>query len=220
MTIQRILNAALGAPKKHNPKRAVKSLVARNFHTDGNLFIEAYDYLNAFDPMQNRNFRAKAIVNLAMSIECSLKSLIISLSQDSETPISAYNIARNHSHKIEKLHSEVESRSKQRFKINKRNDTIFNDLKSLKVESRYSFEIWLLRTQAVKGKFFLGEDLVSRTIDSAAWALLVRNEAVMLNDLAKKCHSKYLSKHAILSGKKFSTYEIELKKFTDALPKR
>lgn len=217
MTIQKRLNAVLGVPKKHNPERAVKSLVAINFYTDGNLFIEAYDHLNAFDPMQNRNFRAKAIVNLAMSIECSLKSLIISLSKDSEAPIDAYKIARTHSHHIEKLHSEVESRSKKRFKIHKRNDAIFNDLKLLKVSSRYSFEIWLLRTQAVNGIFFLRQDLVSRTIDCPTWARQVRNEAVMLNNLADKCHSKYLSKHAILSGNKFSTYENELKNFTSAL---
>jgi hypothetical protein len=217
MGIKEILEKSLGVPKKHRPERAVKSYIASNFYIDGNLFIEAFDIVNATDSMENRAFRAKAIVNLCMSIECSLKSLIISLSKDSETPKGAYKKARSCGHKIEDLHTEMALRAKKRFSTPKRDEEVFNDLQKLKVESRYSFEVWLLRIQADKTKFFAGEDLISSTIDNKEWASRVRKEAVTINNLAKECHSKYMAKHAILSGKKFETFNKELNNFLSSL---
>ncbi|MDN0082064.1 hypothetical protein QU487_04755 [Crenobacter sp. SG2305] len=211
------MELSLGVPKKHKPKRAVKSLVASNFYVDGNLFIEVFDNIKKTDSMQHRNFRAKAIVDLAMSLECSLKSLVISLSKDSESPNDAYKKARKCSHDLRGLYEEVASRAKNRLAIKKINDEIFNDLKSLKVGSRYSFEVFLLRFQADKSKVFIGEDLISRTIDNPEWVSRLRSEAVTINKLAEQCHSKYLSKHAILSGAKFKKFDKELSNFLSSL---
>jgi len=213
VSVNKTINQILGAPKVHKPKRAVKSLVSRNFYIDGNLFIERFDQVRYTDSMNNRNFRAKTIVDLAMSIECSLKSLIISLSKDNESPAKAYKKARKLSHNLKKLHKELKLRSKNRFKIPSKDDRVFDDLEKLGVGSRYSYEIWLLRFQSSTGSFFLGDDLISQTVDNSDWEVMVRNEAVMLNNLASKCHSKYLSKHSILSGKKFAAYDRALKRF-------
>lgn len=187
--------------------RAVKSLVASNFYIDGNLFIDKFDQVKGCDSMVNINFRAKTIVDLAMSIECSLKSLIISLSKDSETPAKAYKKARKLGHNLEKLHKEVEKRAKNRFKLERKNEKVFQDLEKLGVGSRYSYEIWLIRFQLNSGAFFLGNDLISKTVNEYEWGINVRNEAVIWNNLANKCHSKYMSKHRILSAKNFPAYD-------------
>ena len=106
------LEDILGLPKRHKPERAVKSVAAINFLTDGNLFIERFDMLSASESMENHYFSSKAFVDLSMSIECSLKSIIISLSPDDESPAEAYKKARTGSHKLNALYSEVEVRAK------------------------------------------------------------------------------------------------------------
>ena len=214
MSIQELLDKTLSTPKTYNPKRAVKALVSQNFYTDGNLFIERFDQALTSEYMENRNFRAKIIVDLAMSIECSLKSLIFSLSKDNETPEVAYKIAiKNGGHNLTKLYDEVKKRAKHKFKLPKKNSEVFDNLTKLKVNSRYSFEILSLRFHPSTGGFFLGNDLITKTVDNRLWADEVRSEAVILNNLAAKCHSKFLQKHAILSGKKFAAYEKELAVF-------
>ncbi len=184
---------------------------------DGNLFIEKFDQVRNSDSMGNRSFRAKTIVDLAMSIECSLKSIIISLSGDAESPIKAYKKARGIGHDLNKLHKEVKKRAKNRIKTPKKNEKVFDDLKQLGVGSRYSYEVWLLRFQSASGSFFLGEDLISKTVDDQNWETEVRNESVELLKLAQKSYEKYLSKHAILSGKKFASYDKALSEFLNGV---
>ena len=215
--ISQTIEEALGVPKVHKPKRAVKALIATNFLTDGNLFIERFDQVRNSDAMCNRNFRAKAIVDLAMSIECSLKSIIISLSSDAESPIKAYKKARRIGHDLKKLHNEAKTRAKNRIKVPKKNEKIFNDLEQLGVGSRYSYEVWLLRFQSTSGSFFLGEDLISKTVDDEKWENEVRVESVKLLKLAQKSYSRYLSKHSILSGKKFGSYDRALSEFLNGM---
>lgn len=169
--------------------------------------------MSACDLMQNRNFRAKAIVDLAMSIECSLKSLIISLSKNIETPAKAYKIAKNLSHNLDNLHQEVKKRAKHRFKLKQRDDIVFENLKNLGIKSRYSQDLWSLRLQSKSGLFFLGDSLVSSTVDDSDWCDRVRKEALIWNTMAHRCNSKYMIKHSVLSGKKFDTYERELASF-------
>lgn len=200
-------------PKKHKPNRAVKSHLARNFNVDGNLFIERYDQAAHTDSILNRSFRAKAIVDLSMSIECSLKSMICSLSKDSEKPSETYKKIRKLSHNLEKLYIEVETRSKGRFKIPHRNQNVFDDLKNLGVGSRYSYDVWFLLFDFGSRSFFLGNNIISKTIDEPDWSSKVRKEAIIWNKTARKCHAKYLEKHAILTGKKFETVDNALKKF-------
>lgn len=207
------MNKALGVPKRHMPQRAVKSHLARNFWTDGNLFIDRFDQVRTCDSMGNRNFRAKATVDLAMSIECSLKSLIISLSKDDETPFGAYKKARNKGHKLDALFGEVTARAFRRLKMPKKNESTFSDLRHLGVGSRYSYEVWLLRFQSESISLFLGEDLISRTVDEPEWARKVRNEAVRLNQVASNAHSRFMSKHSILSGRRLTAYEREMDQF-------
>lgn len=197
---------AMGAPKVHRPNRAVKATVSQNFYTDGKLFVDRFDLINSSDLMNKRGIRAKMFVDLAMSLECSLKSLIISLSKDDESPIDAYKKARSYSHNLDKLYKEVKERSKNRFKLPKKNAGLFIDLADLGISSRYSYELWMLRIQAEDRDLFLGNDLLSRTLDDYNWGIEVRNEAGRLNNCAVDCHSRFMSRHSILSGKRLSAF--------------
>lgn len=213
MTLQERMSETLGVPKRHIPQRSVKSHLARSFWADGNLFIDRFDQLFTCDSMGNRNFRAKTIVDLAMSIECSLKSLIISLSKDDETPSGVYKKARKKSHKLDKLFDEVTIRAFRRLKIPQKNEVLFSDLKLLGVGSRYSYEVWLFRFQSESVSLFLGKDLISRTIDDLEWSRKIRDEAVRLNQVASKAHTRFMSKHKILLGSRLATYEREMEQF-------
>ncbi|EGR4314898.1 hypothetical protein DDN32_18270 [Vibrio cholerae] len=135
------LKQALGVPKEQKPQRAVKYLVASNFYSDGNLFIERFDHLKNTDSMENRSFRAKAVVDLAMSLECSLKCLVISLSADQESPEDAYLKARNLGHKLQKLYNEVKSREQSDIVIPPLDSAVFTSLNKLGVGSRYGYEV-------------------------------------------------------------------------------
>lgn len=216
MIIDNLLKA-IGVPKNQNSVRAVKSRVATHFIIDGELFIERFDLVSNTCQINDRNFRAKAIVDLLMSIECSLKSLIISLSQDGETPFYAYKTARGYRHNLTKLYKEAKERAKNRFTVPGLNQKLFDELISLGVGSRYSYDVWLIRLQTSEkvsfGEFSISENQISRTIDNFEWGVKLKNEAVKFNKLALKCHERYLKKHSILYGKNIDLYNKEIDTF-------
>ncbi|WP_373960420.1 hypothetical protein [Vibrio gigantis] len=199
-----------GAANNIKIVQAAKSVVAINFYTDGNLFIDRYDLMNShYDSMQHRQFRAKAMVDLAMSLECSLKSLVISLSPSTQKPKAAIKKARECSHDHKKLYLRVKSKAKHRVTLTPMNISIMDDLAKFGVGSRYTHEIWNIQTS---GKLSVNEDLLFRTIDNPEWMKKLRNLAVEWNNEASRVHQKYLKPHTILSGKQLSRLEAELTK--------
>ena len=205
--IQRMKKIA-GAVNTIKPRQYAKSVLAQNFYLDGNLFIERFDLLNSHsDSMQNRQFRAKAMVDLAMSLECSLKSIIVSLSKSVEKPKIVKNKILKLSHYYEKLFNEVKIRSKFRFKLTKMDESILNTLSKFGVGSRYSQEIWNIQTST---PLSINDDLLSRTIDDPTWMHNLRNLAVVWNNEASKVHKQYLHPHSVLSGKDIKRMQIEL----------
>lgn len=216
MTLAERLEKSLKLPKQFKPQRTVKGKLCRSFSLDSHLFIEKFNLVYTTEFMENRNFRTKAIVDLLMSIECSLKSMCIALSKDIETPAEAYKKVRKHSHKLNKLYDEVEKRAKNRFNISPRK-TIFKDLKKLGVSTRYTYDIWTLQLNTNDKEIFFGEDLISRTIDDIKWAETLQREAIKLNNLSNKCYAKYMAKHCILRGKKFKQYNKHLHDFLSVI---
>ncbi len=201
----------LGAPKVHKPERAVKALISRCFSKDANLFIERFDIVGGTDSMCNCDFRTKAVVDLSMAIECSLKSLIISLSKDSETPIASYTKARKLSHYHQKLYKEVEIRAKRRIKLPRNNKNLMSDLKMLGIGVRYSYDVWRIRYEAIESKKFIS--LISSTIEDDQWIIKLRNEAAKFLVCAVKSEERYVAKHGKLYGQRWSAYDQSLKKF-------
>ncbi|HDM8146011.1 TPA: hypothetical protein P0E33_004867 [Vibrio harveyi] len=204
------LKKIAGAAKSVKVVQAAKSVVALNFYTDGNLFIERYDLLNSHNSsMQHRQFRAKAMVDLAMSLECSLKSLILSLSKANEKPKTAMNQARKASHDHKKLFNKVKAKAKNRTRLIPMNMAILDDLEKFGVGSRYTQEIWSIQTS---GKLSVNQQLLHRTIDDPKWMLDLRNLAVEWNNEASRVHGKYLKPHSVLSGKQLKQLDQELAK--------
>lgn len=134
MSIDRI-RKILGWSKNSSKQQAVKGMLASCFYDDGNLFIERFDLVH--DTGFNGLIcilEPKAFVDLIMSIECSLKSLILGLSLDSESAENAYKKAKGYSHNLDKLYSEVQKRAQKRLKIKKKNK-LFDQIKKLKIDS-------------------------------------------------------------------------------------
>lgn len=216
-------------PKKHIPVRAIKSDIASDFWRDGFSFIRISDIIYQTELIQEKDVRGKMVVNLMMSLECSLKSLIISLSKDNETAYDAFKIARNNSHDTKKLYDEAKGRSKKRFKIQEIKGNILVDLTGLNsINIRYGLELYdlLYRDQMsfiteIKNMNIgndefavpIEEGLIERTIDNPKWYQLLRSQAVTFNDLASQCHQKYLAKHRALYGERLYAYSNEKAKY-------
>lgn len=204
------LKKIAGATKNIKVVQATKSVLALNYYTDGNLFIERYDFLNSHNcSMQHRQFRAKAMVDLAMSLECSLKSLVFSLSKDNEKPKTAMNQTRKASHDHKKLFNKVKATAKNRIHLITMNMAILDDLEKFGVGSRYTQEIWSIQTS---GHLSVNQQLLHRTIDDPQWMLELRNLAVSWNNEASRVHGKYLKPHSVLSGKQLKQLDQELAK--------
>ncbi|HAT8521871.1 TPA: hypothetical protein I7190_27085 [Vibrio vulnificus] len=211
MSVVDRLKMSLGLPKQIKPRRAVKGVIARNYYVDGNLFIERFDILNSSnDSMQNKQFRAKAMVDLCMSLECSMKSLVVSLNHDSKTPKRLMKDLKNLSHHLDKLFDKTTKLSKNRFTLAKLSQSKLNELKKYGVGARYSHDIWAIQTSSA---YSVSDDLIEATIDNPIWMNELRNIAVEWNNAASNCYDKYLSKHCIISGNDHKRFERALKKF-------
>ncbi|GAB2846035.1 hypothetical protein [Hymenobacter ruber] len=100
-----------------NADRQLKWKIASSFAADANDFLWRVGLLNQNRPHDTTAYFAKMYVDLLMSAECALKSLIISLSVKGETPEDAYTVARRTGHDLEKLYLKVEGRAKRRIKL-------------------------------------------------------------------------------------------------------
>ncbi|AYA39020.1 hypothetical protein D3Y59_17710 (plasmid) [Hymenobacter oligotrophus] len=95
----------------------MKRKIASSFAADSNDFLWRVGLLKDNRPHDTTSFFAKLYVDLLMSAECALKSLIVSLSPASETPEDAYLKIRRIGHKLDKLYEEVERRASRRLKL-------------------------------------------------------------------------------------------------------
>ncbi|MBS6212214.1 MAG: hypothetical protein KH812_19395 [Proteus hauseri] len=192
------ITKSMGLPKKQSPFKYVKSILAIKYYTDGNLFIERYDILSSnIDSMNNRDFRAKAMVDLCMSIECSLKSLIISLSKDDIKPVEIKKKVIKKSHHIDKLVVMAKSFAKNRFALPDFPQNMLNDIVKLGVGYRYSLDVWDLYTKERQVKH---DSLINSNIDNYVWMHDLRKLAVNWNNSADNAHKRFLKKHHIVVG--------------------
>jgi len=60
-------------------------------------------------------------------------------------------------------------------------------------------------------------ETITKFLDSEQLANELRNFAVLLHQSSLKCHTKYMSKHSILFGKRQGSYQTEFNKFISAL---
>lgn len=194
--LQKKITDALRANYKAPPfdeDRYVKDWLSQSWWRDGEeLLYRAALTKNWAE--QRRTVAFKMFVDLIMSAECSLKSIIVTCSPDSETPEDAYNAARDKSHKLEALGAEAVSchpRAKPEIDFK-----LLQEAAKIGVHTRYSVEVLqLLATETTEEKFFsegtysrvLNEDWLQRFVVAvqklSALALRLRSEKLPLASL-------------------------------------
>lgn len=141
-------NSRISLVPAFNVDRQLKSDLANSMWGDSNDLLWRAKMSLSNPPSYSKAFLAKVFVDILMSVESTLKSLIISLSKKQETPEEAYLVARNCGHKILNLYQMVESRSYRRLKLLSNKDfKILSKANALKVENRYKLITTLMLIQ-------------------------------------------------------------------------
>jgi hypothetical protein len=101
----------------YNSDLYLKKDISGSFWKDSNDLLWRSKIFRRHIPHDNLSTKSKVYVDLVMAIECSLKSMIVTLSLKSETPEAAYLVARRCSHHLDKLYAEVQKRARNRVKL-------------------------------------------------------------------------------------------------------
>src|SRR5450759_1273553 len=86
------------------PELYVKRTIAVSFWKDSNDLLWRGNIFRQQIGHDTLSTKAKTYVDIIMAVECSLKSMIISLSLKNETPENAYLTARSCSHHLDRLY--------------------------------------------------------------------------------------------------------------------
>lgn len=201
------LHELLGG-RPFNADRQLKYKLSYSFWADSNDFLWRAGLLLKDRPYDSNAYFAKIYVDLIMSAECALKSLIISLSLPTETPEDTYSTARKIGHNLDRLYAEVEQRAKRRVKLlsptNKRKLLKAN---TLGVNYRYDITTFFFLTQ---------EDYIDRAFQRGQISSIINlnfiNELYTmlhtLKDIAGSTYHKYYGKDNSLSGTNIQRLQI------------
>lgn len=194
-------------PPPYNAEKYIKKDVAASFWKDSNDLLWRVNIFRRYISHDSLSTKSKIYVDLIMAIKCSLKSLIISLSKNDETPESAYLVARNCSHNLDKLYNEVRKRAKNRIKLLYKDDVdILVKANSLGVGYRYDITTFMFISQETWADRSIRKGKVSSVINHTFINGLIK-VAHHLSKIAKNAHSKYLEAYAVQNLKKWKTTE-------------
>lgn len=208
-----ILNSNIFSGAPFDADGQLKYTLASHFWGDSNDFLWRVSILKDKRPHDSNAYFAKIYVDLLMSAECALKSLIVSLSQDNETPEQAYMKARQYGHDLQKLYDEVKLRAKRRVKLlNSREVKILLKANTLKVNYRYGITTFL---------FLLQENTFDRAFRDGAVSSVVNYTFITafykvlhtLKDIAVKSNKKYYGKHMSMMGSDLERLEPRRERF-------
>lgn len=183
-----------------NAERQLKYKLSTSFWSDSNDFLWRVELLINNRPHDSNAYFSKMYVDLIMSAECALKSLIISLSLSSETPEVAYLNARKLSHHLDKLYLEVEIRARKRIKLlTKADKIILLKANTLGVGYRYDITTFFFLTQEDHLDRAFKTGLVSSVIN---YDFIIELQRVLhiLKDIAYYSYDKYYGKDSSLMG--------------------
>jgi hypothetical protein len=154
---------------KFDAERHLKCRLASFFWSDANDFMWRIDLVQKTD-MQHRSFRAKLFVDMLMASECSLKSIIFSMSPKTETAEAAYKLMRGCGHDLRSLSAEAAKRCKGRVAfLTPKQTAILQQAADLGVRTRYGVDIFfMLRHEDPKGSFFRTGKVTS-TLEDHKW---------------------------------------------------
>ena len=194
--------------------RTIKATVANSYWNDAyGLWYRAEFCINpklGFE--HDRRIRAKILVDLIMSCECSLKCLIFALSKKDETPESLYKkCTRKWGHNLTKLLGQARKRavSKLKFPADKKLEKMLKT-DELGVFVRYSIEqFFLIKEYSLKGLPY--SDPLIKKACSEEWIRSFLKESKELFCVAQTANTRYTNRHlSYLSNK---SCQKRLKKF-------
>lgn len=187
----------------YRPDLYVKRTVAVSFWKDSNDLLWRATIFSREIGHDTLSTKAKTYVDLIMAIECSLKSLIISLSLKGETPEAAYLVARRCSHNLDKLYQEVKIRAKNRIKMLDRSaEEIIQKANGLGVGYRYDVTAFMFLSQ---------ENWFDRNRRSGVVSSIMNHDFIeklnvvahKLNKLSGDTVKKYLGMYARVNTKRW-----------------
>ena len=187
----------------YRPEQYVKRTVAVSFWKDSNDLLWRATIFSREIGHDTLSTKAKTYVDLIMAIECSLKSLIISLSLKDETPEAAYLVARSCSHNLDKLYQVVKIRAKNRIKLLDRSaEEVIQKANGLGVGYRYDVTAFMFLSQ---------ENWFDRSRRSGVVSSIINHEFIgklnvvahKLNKLSGDTVKKYLGNYARVNMKRW-----------------
>lgn len=129
-------------------EKNLKYRLASSMWQDANDFLWRFSIVTKNLPYQTKSILGKSYVDLVMSMESSLKSLIITLSPSTETPEDSYIVARTNGYNLNKLYMDVEKRAVKKGKLlSKKDRQVLFKAATLTVSHRYSLVNLLLLLQ-------------------------------------------------------------------------
>jgi len=198
MTSKKKKNSIKSFCPPFNAERQLKSKIARTMVLDSHEFLIRADLLISDPFVFSSSYLSKIYVDLLMSIESSLKSLIISLSQKDEEPEVSYGTARKNSHNIAKLYAEVELRAFRRVQLlsKKNKDELLNNAIKIKVSNRYKM-VTMTDLSSDGHSRFWGDGTYSRLLDHSYIIHRLRKIAQLMHIIARDVEKKYMDMIAI-----------------------
>ncbi|GAB3406934.1 hypothetical protein HNQ93_004305 [Hymenobacter luteus] len=190
-----------------NVSQSLKRKMASSFAADANDFLWRVGILNSSRPHDTNSFFSKMYVDLLMSAECSLKSLIVSLSPPNETPEDAYLKIRSLGHNLEKLYKEVERRAVNRLKLLKpAQRALLMDANTIGVGYRYDITIFFFLSRESRLDRAFQQGTVSRILNYD-FIMALYNMLHELRDLADAAQLKRFGPLTALSMKQLGKIE-------------
>ena len=213
-------HSILLSKKRRSPfdiEKALKWQLADHFRRDANDFIWRMDKIN--DPESSSlSWNAKRFVDMRMSAECALKSIVISLSKSNETPENAYSSARGCSHSLQKLKEVVIKRAYRKVKfLSETEIVVLLEGHSIDVFTRYSVETLFMLYDDYASETLSKKERSILKLKDTNWVASFEKIVFKLRDIANNSQ-KRLAKHRPMTGteslslsKRFLEFKTEVK---------
>lgn len=183
---------------KPNAERSIKALLAASYNQDARGLLQRAHFClhSKFGFEHDRKLRAKILVDLLMSAECSLKSLIFGLSKNYEPPEKLYKKSKQKwGHDLGKLliHARNRAKNKLKFPSDKKLPT-FADASKMNVFIRYSVETYfLIMERSLRDQPYV-DPLIKKTT-SETWMWQFMDDVNKILRLSSEAHNKFCSRH-------------------------
>jgi hypothetical protein len=216
--LESIRNREKRRPDPIEPEGYVKAKVATHYLTDSEqLCLRARTTINSSDLPFRYSMRSKIFVEILMSFECSLKSLVISLSKGGESPEQAYHEAREPGHRVGQLCEKVKNRSYNRLKfVSSKEEDMIYEAEEIGVFVRYELEAMRLKRGLKNGRLFSKPNKLLQTIRSEQWMSDMLELGFKLHSIAYESGSRYMSEHLSMMGSDVEEAHERLQKFIDS----